>query len=1002
MVQRILSLIQRAYSSIKIKYDESGVSIVEIIIATSIFSLYVVSFIGAINYFNKWKFELGDKEGAIYLSEEGIEASRSIRDVSFDNLIAGIHGLSIENNQWVLSGENDLIDKYTRTIEIVDESSDVKNIISTVSWVNRLGYSKSVSLVAVLTNWLEQALFAWLDDLFSEFDLGSKNSVVIENIIEDGEVRLAYQDDFLNSEVYTTFDIPGSADAYDLVLVDNYLFVASVNNPSDEEVLVFDTSDIGSGNLNNLIGSYELGGSAYSIAISGNYAYLATDIANQELVVLNISDPTNIQLAGVFDADVGETRPAIAVQVLDSTVYLGTQNNSGTGDNEFYVLDASDPSAIFLIESVEIDDQINDIVIDGNYAYLATAHNDQELVVIDLENLSTTPIQAVFDSDEGKNGYSVAVKDNMAYLGTQNNSGGSDREFYPLDISDIDNGNIFANSADEVEITGDVMNITIYGNYAYLATNKSGIEEMTIVNLEDNSVYSVIDLAGQSTAYSSLFFGKYLFVVTSDNSNEIQIVQGGQLGDQYIYVDSMENSWSESNSGTDETVASNDIAIDDYSYRANFSNSSSYVRFNNTFDTTGFGSMTFNVNSISPWAFALYGNDWNGAGDYGSQVTVNNNIYPNLENNTDNIIDFPSLDLAEMKTNASVVVIEKNSSYTMPVSELSANDGKIIYVRFRNRDSSQNRTLTLDFSANSNGSFNNSIVTNGSIQLRYYNGATITSASSTFPVIAAKRLVRFRQNADMTVNGIVFSDDSELRTTDLSGGNRITINGSVICETIDSSMEYVDIVYNQDYHFNSPMYFYPKYYGQNIEISSNFGNSVNLTDYIQNGIDNDLNTWQEVNIPLADLSIGSTTISYFQFSAPDSNENNLNTWYIDNVYLSAMSIPSNYVLEGIFTSREHDTELSGSVIDSINWNQSGEGSVKFQIRTAPDLAGNPGIWSTWLGPSGINDFYTDREGADIINSIHSDGSDDQWIQYRAFLNSGGTTTPVLEDVTIYY
>lgn len=74
------------------------------------------------------------------------------------------------------------------------------------------------------------------------------------------------------------------------------------------------------------------------------------------------------------------------------------------------------------------------------------------------------------------------------------------------------------------------------------------------------------------------------------------------------------------------------------------------------------------------------------------------------------------------------------------------------------------------------------------------------------------------------------------------------------------------------------------------------------------------------------------------------------------------------------------------IIDSlvIGYTYTKESDVGLQLRTAPDNGGVPAEWSSWLGPTEPGDYYRSGEGQEEINPSHSDGMDDQWVQYRIF------------------
>ncbi len=105
-------------------------------------------------------------------------------------------------------------------------------------------------------------------------------------------------------------------------------------------------------------------------------------------------------------------------------------------------------------------------------------------------------------------------------------------------------------------------------------------------------------------------------------------------------------------------------------------------------------------------------------------------------------------------------------------------------------------------------------------------------------------------------------------------------------------------------------------------------------------------------------------------------------------------------------SAPYDTADASNVLNELSWTESlpgGTTDVKFQIRTAPDSGGAPGTWTSWLGPTGTGDYYTDPTGGETINATNGDGVDDQWIQYRVFLSTTNASyVPSVSDVSLTY
>ncbi|MFC1608713.1 prepilin-type N-terminal cleavage/methylation domain-containing protein [Patescibacteria group bacterium] len=138
-----------------LKYSKSkkaGFSIIEAIVASSIFALIVTGLVGLLLYANRYTQFSGSKNRAVLVTNEGLEAVRSIRDRDFENLVDGIYGLERSNDKWNFSGSNDITGEYIRQIEILTVDSYTKEIKSRVDWENN-GIDDSVELITYLTNW---------------------------------------------------------------------------------------------------------------------------------------------------------------------------------------------------------------------------------------------------------------------------------------------------------------------------------------------------------------------------------------------------------------------------------------------------------------------------------------------------------------------------------------------------------------------------------------------------------------------------------------------------------------------------------------------------------------------------------------------------------------------------------------------------------------------------------------------------------------------------------
>jgi len=145
-----------------------GFSLVEVILATAIFTIMAVSGVTIILHsFSVNK--LGEEESNAHLyAQEGIEAVRSIKNRAWGNLTAGTYGLATTGNQWNFLGTSDTKLKYTRAViissvnrdglgNIVDSGGtidpDTMKVTTNVNWdFSEARTGNNISLVTYLSN----------------------------------------------------------------------------------------------------------------------------------------------------------------------------------------------------------------------------------------------------------------------------------------------------------------------------------------------------------------------------------------------------------------------------------------------------------------------------------------------------------------------------------------------------------------------------------------------------------------------------------------------------------------------------------------------------------------------------------------------------------------------------------------------------------------------------------------------------------------------------------
>lgn len=130
-----------------------GFLLVEVILASSLFVLFLTAFTGVYYYGLQSSTLGGDRGRASMYAEEGQEAIRSIKNNNFANLTDGTYGLLYSNNTWSLFSSQDVSGIFIRQVTISTIDANRKNIQVTVSWQQTPSRTGGVTTYARVTNW---------------------------------------------------------------------------------------------------------------------------------------------------------------------------------------------------------------------------------------------------------------------------------------------------------------------------------------------------------------------------------------------------------------------------------------------------------------------------------------------------------------------------------------------------------------------------------------------------------------------------------------------------------------------------------------------------------------------------------------------------------------------------------------------------------------------------------------------------------------------------------
>src|SRR6185369_7280402 len=146
-----------------------------------------------------------------------------------------------------------------------------------------------------------------------------------------------------------------------------------------------------------------------------------------------------------------------------------------------------------------------------------------------------------------------------------------------------------------------------------------------------------------------------------------------------------------------------------------------------------------------------------------------------------------------------------------------------------------------------------------------------------------------------------------------------------------------------------------------------------------------------------------TNLRYFRYKLYLATENAGLTPLLDSLTTNYVRYPSSQTL----TSSPYNSTSPGNLVSKLNWSDSGTTgteTVQFQIRSAAtsgSLSSAP--WCGYEDCSGST-FFDVVEKNVALDPAHPllNGGDDQYIQYRLILSSGGLAAATLSDVTVQY
>jgi len=333
---------------------QAGFSVIEVLLAVSVFGMLVTAISGAVVYGRSSPAESGNHQRASLLAEEGIEATRNIADAAYGNLVDGTFGLVQNGTQWTLSGSSDTDGFFTRTVTVSTVSTNHRLITSTVTWPQTGGGTGSVTLTARITNWAA-ALKLW------------SNAALTGSVQPSGTTA--------NLKVDTA---------------GNYAYV--VRNASSTNLAIV---NMATANAPTVAANISVSGTPTNVAVSNGYLYITTGTNTTCLEIYSLSNPTSPSLVKTLSLTAAVACRGVYVQ--GNYAYVVRASSSTAGANEFNVVDVTTPASAAVVGGYNNDIQMNEVWVSGSFAYVATSNTSQEMLVVNVNSPTAPALAATYN-----------------------------------------------------------------------------------------------------------------------------------------------------------------------------------------------------------------------------------------------------------------------------------------------------------------------------------------------------------------------------------------------------------------------------------------------------------------------------------------------------------------------------------------------------------------------------------------------------------------------------
>lgn len=551
----------------KIRPPQEGFSLVEVLVAIGILGVGGTAIVMMLGNSYQSGQAASDRSEAAFLASQSYEAVRSIGQDAYNRLVDGTYGLADSSGVWDFVATSDTLGRYTRQVVIQTARRDLngnlsdtgstdihaKKITTALDW-SYLNNNKTLEFVNYFTNW--DSLDLW-DDLVADYNGSTLDKTEITNW-RNGEVALTAVGRILNPAVY--FDASGNHDANAVAVQGTVAYVVRENNNSDTELVAVDVSD--PENPSEL-GALELGDAVKDIAVSGDYAYLASIANGNEFMVIDIANPAAMFVAASLD--LAKNADALSIEIYAHRAYV---TRAGSSEPDVHIIDITTPTSPSEVGNFQIGANVYASAFDPEHDLLfigAATNNSLEFHSLDvsseaspveLDGLGLVGNQNILDM-------ALDLENGIAYVGRYYTMGS--QNIFAVDVSNPYDLSVMSS----VSSGGHANSVIFNEEFLFVASNQTNAE-LAIIDLRDPYAMHVEDTLGINGEGLGIFLlDEVLYISTTNDSGELVIAKvyhGGEFETAGSYVSAILDAGRPANWNTiewtqDLSCAGSDIQI---------------------------------------------------------------------------------------------------------------------------------------------------------------------------------------------------------------------------------------------------------------------------------------------------------------------------------------------------------------------------------------------------------------------------------------------------------